>query len=114
MGQRSIWARKPMSLSLLVHELATNAIKYGALSVPEGRIDVTWHKDGPTLNLRWVETGGPPALEPKRSGLGSRLINMGLAGTGGATKLYEKSGLSIEFRAPLAVLEKHEADVLAP
>lgn len=103
--------RASLSLSLLLHELATNAAKYGALSVPEGRIAVEWRLEGAPgeedLVLDWTEVGGPPATAPSgrgRKGFGSRLIQMGLTGTGGVELRYEAKGFSVTMRAPLARL----------
>lgn len=66
-------------LVLALHELATNAVKYGALSVPDGRIDVHWSVDCETARLRleWRERDGPPVVPPERHGLGSRLLATG-------------------------------------
>jgi two-component sensor histidine kinase len=64
-------------LSMALHELATNAAKYGSLSVPDGTLDLSWHDDPPgsRLRLRWKETGGPPvAGTPERRGFGSRVV----------------------------------------
>jgi two-component sensor histidine kinase len=63
------------AIAVTVHELATNAVKYGALSVPEGQVDVEWScmLDGRLL-LRWVERGGPPVTPPTRAGFGTRVI----------------------------------------
>lgn len=63
------------SLSLLFHELATNAVKYGALSRESGQVAATWHRDGPFMLITWKETGGPPVVAPKRKGFGTRLLN---------------------------------------
>ena len=62
------------SLGLVLHELATNATKYGALSTPEGRIDVRWTRDGDDVRLTWAERGGPPVADDVDLGFGSRLI----------------------------------------
>lgn len=65
------------ALSLVLHELATNATKYGALSAPGGRVLLSWHRDEPegVLRLRWAEEGGPAvAAPPARRGFGSRVI----------------------------------------
>ena len=105
----SLGSKAALSLSLLLHELATNAIKYGALSVPEGRVAVRWSKHHQMLILLWTETGGPPTSEPQRVGLGSRLINMGVVGTGGVTKRYDASGFQVEFQTPLAAVEDASA-----
>lgn len=71
-----------LALSMALHELATNAVKYGALSKPEGVVLVDWEKrvkDGqPWLHLRWTERGGPPVKQPDRLGFGHRLITQGL------------------------------------
>lgn len=62
-------------LSLLIHELATNAVKYGALSVDTGRVDIGWTVlPGGGLELHWTETGGPAVLEPVSAGFGSTLV----------------------------------------
>ncbi|WP_169747581.1 PAS domain S-box protein [Belnapia moabensis] len=70
------------SIGMVLHELATNAVKYGALSVPDGRVQVVWRLDqrGETLHLAWVETGGPPVTSPSRRGFGSRLIDATIRG----------------------------------
>lgn len=73
-------ARAVLSLSLVFHELGTNAAKYGALSVEGGHVRVSWrtaettHPDQPVLKLQWEERGGPPVVTPSRQGFGSRLI----------------------------------------
>lgn len=99
-----------LSLSLILHELATNATKYGALSNETGAITVTWSiEETPgdrTLVLSWLEKNGPPVQQPLRKGFGSRLIQMGLAGTGGVDKRYEPTGLSAVFRAPMNVIQE--------
>ncbi len=99
-----------LSLSMLLHELATNAIKHGSLSVETGHVTLAWDIDRttpePTVVLRWLEAGGPPATEPDRDrqGMGSRLIRTGLAGTGDVHLRYLPTGLSAEFRAPLSLV----------
>lgn len=97
--------RSTLSLSLVLHELTTNAIKYGALSTESGHVRVAWRLDGDgreaTLTLGWTEAGGPPATEPTHRGLGSRLIRAGLVGTGGVELRYSTSGFEAEMRAPL-------------
>ena len=63
------------AVAIVLHELATNAAKYGSLSGTEGRVDLTWRRatDG-ELNLRWAEVGGPQIQEPSRQGFGSKII----------------------------------------
>lgn len=66
------------SISMALHEMATNAEKYGALSVPEGRVEIHWrleaHEGEPRFVLTWHESGGPPVAEPSQRGFGSRVI----------------------------------------
>ncbi|MBP0437156.1 GAF domain-containing protein [Tianweitania sediminis] len=103
-------ARAALSLSLLLHELATNAVKYGSLSSPEGSVEVSWtiiqDSDEPELVLGWIEKDGPEVSPPKRTGFGSRLIKLGLIGTGGVELHYSKAGLRAEMRAPLSQIQK--------
>jgi PAS domain S-box-containing protein len=101
----SLEPKAALSLSLLLHELATNAIKYGSLSVPDGVIRVDWRREDGVLVLDWEEQGGPPAEPPERTGLGSRLIDIGMVGTGAVRKTFGPSGFSAEFRAPLHLIE---------
>jgi PAS domain S-box-containing protein len=69
-----------VTLGMALHELVTNAAKYGALSVPTGKVHVTWQIDSrDRLRLEWHEQGGPPVQAPRRRGFGSRLIEKGLA-----------------------------------
>ncbi|WP_237214547.1 sensor histidine kinase [Falsiroseomonas oryziterrae] len=73
-------ARITQALAMTVHELATNAVKHGALSGPQGRIAVSWAvsphgTEGPLLSIRWAERGGPPAAAPRRRGFGSRVLD---------------------------------------
>lgn len=97
--------RAALSFSLLMHELATNALKYGALSVQTGTVDLTWAIEGGTLTFTWVERGGPAVAAPIKTGLGSRLIDIGFLGTGKTSKSYNPLGLEVEITAPLASVE---------
>jgi PAS domain S-box-containing protein len=63
-----------VAIALIVHELSTNAAKYGALSAPAGEVEVTWSFDDQGLALDWTERGGPPVATPAKQGFGSRLI----------------------------------------
>ncbi|WP_420478321.1 MHYT domain-containing protein [Brevundimonas sp. FT23028] len=63
-----------LTLGLIAHELATNAAKYGALSLPEGRVEICWRVEADALHLQWREHDGPPVRSPERRGFGSRLI----------------------------------------
>ena len=90
-------------LSMVLHELATNATRHGALSVPAGRVEVAWELlDGATgaLALRWVESGGPRVSEPPRqTGFGSKLIAATVRGQlGGVVRQHwDPSGLRWEM-----------------
>jgi two-component sensor histidine kinase len=81
-------------LGLIFHELTTNAVKYGALSRPDGRVSIFWRREGRRLELEWVERGGPPPTEPAGSGFGTRLLHSGLKPFSGSAQLrFEPSGL---------------------
>lgn len=111
-------AKSALSLALALHELATNATKYGALSNDTGVVDLRWHvvheSEAPRFCLTWSEQGGPPILAPPtRRGFGSRLIERSFAAeVGGEVKLiYAVSGLVCRLEAPLAAMQeqRHQA-----
>lgn len=106
----SLNARTVLSLSMLLHELATNALKYGALSADTGRVTLAWtvdaEPDAAVFTMTWEEIGGPPVNTPSRQGFGSRLIRMGLAGTGDTRLRYDPTGFRGEFRAPLNLVSE--------
>jgi PAS domain S-box-containing protein len=95
--------RAALALAMALHELCTNAAKYGALSTAEGRVSITWTRtDGaPVLVLRWIETGGPPVDPPTRKGFGSRLMERNLsAEMGGRVDLrFERGGVTCTIEA---------------
>src|SRR5215831_6681997 len=68
-------AAAAQAIGLALHELATNAGKYGALSVDTGRVDVRWQLEGDTFMMSWIERNGPPVSAPKRRGFGSTVVN---------------------------------------
>ena len=79
------------NIGLIIHELGVNALRFGALSVPDGRIAIKWRVAGDTLELEWIERGGPPIEEqPKSIGFGTRLAQM--AG-GRVERTYDPDGL---------------------
>lgn len=90
------------SLGLVLHELATNAAKYGALSVPEGRVTIGWQVEssGERLHLTWVESDGPPVTPPQKMGFGSKLIHTAIA-RGEVKKDFAPSGLKVDIFVPL-------------
>jgi two-component sensor histidine kinase len=97
---------------MAVHELGTNAIKYGALSNASGRVDITWHQSAadssPTFQFRWHEKDGPIVVKPSRTGFGSRLIDRVIEGDfGGEVELnYKPSGLTCSVTAPMQNLAR--------
>ncbi|WP_262030687.1 sensor histidine kinase [Microvirga sp. Mcv34] len=102
-------ARYAINLGLVLHELVTNAAKYGALSTNSGLLDVSWsvvenegHPD--QLRISWTERGGPAVAPPKRQGFGSRLIRRSIEGElGGLMVLnFAEGGVSYDISVPLA------------
>jgi two-component sensor histidine kinase len=104
-----------LALSMVFHELGTNAVKYGALSVPEGSVTVVWHVDPGALHrltLHWEERGGPTVAPPARKGFGSRLIAASLKSdlAGEARVDYRPSGLVCVLTLSLPRTGKEEAE----
>ncbi len=99
-----------VTFSLALHELSTNAAKYGALSVPEGRVDIAWTingaADAPQLCWQWAETGGPPAKAPNRVGFGTGLIEKVLP-----MELFGKVRVSYLESGVVCVLDSPVPDV---
>jgi two-component sensor histidine kinase len=96
-------------IAMILHELATNAARYGALSVPGGTVTLAWRMNGDRgnerLHMRWVETDGAPVHgTPTRQGFGTRLIDASVRGQLGGTVIrhWETSGLICEISIPLA------------
>ena len=89
-------------LALMLHELGTNSIKYGAFSKSKGDVTVSWSVEDSLLRLKWVERGGPPVSVPLRRGFGTTLIEQSARGEGGdARMLVDAEGLSWEITLPL-------------
>ncbi len=101
-------ARSVLSLTMALHELGTNATKYGALSNDSGRVHIAWRILGDEFELEWREEGGPTVTPPDRRGFGSRLIESGLArGLGGRTSLdFNPTGVCWRVQAPLAIVRQ--------
>lgn len=97
--------RQALSLAMALHELSTNALKYGALSVDTGRVDLKWglDEDGARIAIVWRERDGPPVTPPAQRGYGSTMIERALAHEiGGAARLkFEPGGVVCEIEAPL-------------
>ena len=104
---RELASRPLLTLSMILHELATNAMKYGSLSVPDGRIEVRLtcrpNEEGGEewLTLRWTEIGGPAAVEPVKKGLGTRLIERGLDPEGEVEMTFGETGFALMLAAPM-------------
>jgi two-component sensor histidine kinase len=96
-----------LALSLALHELATNAAKHGALSVPEGRVEVSWGMEDKGVErhllVDWAEHGGPEVQEPERRGFGSALLEQGIIFTlGGTVDLrFPPEGVRCRIELPL-------------
>lgn len=95
-----------MALTLVFHELESNAMKYGALAGEKGRVKVGWQVADGRLRLLWSEHDGPPCVEPSRQGFGSRMIAKLLGGRfrGSAETEYRADGLRWRLDAPLRSL----------
>ena len=106
-GDMALTPRAGMALALAIHELASNAAKYGALSVPSGRLAVAWTIAGDpgsrTLALMWTETGGPAVRPPSRRGFGTTLIERALSSDLDAEVRREflTSGLQCTIAVPM-------------
>lgn len=98
-------AQTCVPLVLVLHELATNATKYGALSAPSGRVDIvwTWNAVSGDLGLAWSESGGPAVAEPSRLGFGSRLFS-GLQGFIELKLDFHPAGIRCTIAVPLKAL----------
>jgi two-component sensor histidine kinase len=97
-------AGSAQAIGLALHELATNAGKYGALSTDTGRVDVSWGSDGDALTMSWTEREGPPVSAPKRRGFGAIVMEtMTERSVNGTVNLdYASSGLTWRLTCPAA------------
>jgi two-component sensor histidine kinase len=94
--------------ALIMHELATNAAKHGALTSDTGKVSVRWSIEqdgaGPVVCFKWQERGGPPSSPPQRKGFGSLLLQHAVANLDSPPRFdYAPEGFSYELRATLAV-----------
>ncbi len=91
------------AIGMALHELATNASKYGALSTDAGHVDIDWRVDGDLFRMNWIERHGPPVLPPERRGFGSTVIEaMAKRAVDGEVQLeYDPSGLSWHLTCPV-------------
>lgn len=89
------------SIALVLHELATNAAKYGALSAKTGRVDISWHHTDDRLVLSWRETGGPAVQPPSKKGFGTKIITSSVAGSDKGRALFDWHRDGLQFRLEL-------------
>lgn len=95
-------AGQALALGLLTHELATNAMKYGALSQLGGKVSIDWTVDGADVAFHWRERGGPAVTPPTTAGFGSRLMSRMAQGElrGQVSIRYDPKGLVFDLRFP--------------
>jgi two-component system CheB/CheR fusion protein len=111
--------RPALALSMVLHELSTNALKHGALSQENGHVEIVWRIDDsggePQLSLTWTERGGPAVAKPTRRSFGTVLIEQGLGPQFGssATLAYEPAGLVCMVVAPLNAIEEKAIESVA-
>ena len=108
-----------VTLALSLHELATNAVKYGALSGPQGTVSLGWAiESGETdamVRLSWTEAGGPLVAAPTRRGYGTSFIRSAIRGMGGAIDFqFRAEGLSCEIAIPAEMFVTHAPGASAP
>ena len=99
-------SKSAQAIAMILHELTTNAVKYGALSVPSGRLRVEWSRGETQLVIRWFEAGGPPVKPPSRKGFGTRVfVGVVKAELDGRLRFdWKPEGLACEIVIPLGQL----------
>ena len=104
-------SRRAQTVALILHELATNAAKHGALVLSSGRIRLGWRQEGSFLVLEWSESGGPPVHSPSSRGYGMRVISASIEQLGGEVKFdWQSEGLRCVLSLPLAEKAKRLGD----
>ncbi|MGG5817822.1 sensor histidine kinase [Falsiroseomonas sp. HW251] len=98
-------AHAVQSLAMVLHELATNSVKYGALSSADGRVVLSWDASPTGLEIRWTERHGPPVQPPLAPGFGTRMMSRVLAQVGGSVEFaWDMEGLSVRLGVPASCL----------
>jgi len=98
-GPLTLHGKLPSVVALIVHELATNAAKYGALSAPDGVIDIDWRDEGNDVAITWRERGGPPVAPPTRRSFGTNLIERSLDAFKGSARIeFAAAGIVCRMR----------------
>ena len=103
-GHADLWldSIKSVAVAMALHELATNALKYGALSNDSGRVDITWERHHNRVKLFWQESGGPEVCPPEQKGFGSHLIERAFGSQLGSAQLvFDPQGLSCTLEVAL-------------
>lgn len=94
-----------IAFAMTLNELCTNTTKFGALSVPDGQVNLDWRSDGERVRFEWTETGGPPVTEPTRKSFGTRMMtSLGQQLNGTVMLDYRPSGFVYTLDVPLAAL----------
>lgn len=108
--------KQAVALAIAINELATNAVKYGALSNADGRVNIEWVlvdvEGRPGFELKWAETGGPPVATPSRTGFGMRLLRRNLSDDlGGETAVdFDAGGVLVKMSSPIASAKELRPD----
>jgi PAS domain S-box-containing protein len=112
LSRAPVWLspRQALSISLALHELATNAAKYGALSSPAGHVAIAWEMAGDQLRLHWQERGGPTVNPPVQRGFGSRLLERSIGHELGAQVELAFPPAGVEYKLVLPLEEDAPAD----
>jgi two-component sensor histidine kinase len=98
---------------IILHELATNSLKYGALSAPRGWIAIRWSVTGNTLDVQWVERGGPAVSAPVKRGFGTTLVEQSAKSEGGkAEQVFESEGITWKISVSLPQFDRREEATL--
>ncbi|HTX50803.1 MAG TPA: HWE histidine kinase domain-containing protein [Caulobacteraceae bacterium] len=110
--EMEITSELAVGLGLLFHELATNALKYGALSQAGGRVCIAWGRDGEIARCTWREVGGPAVAPPLTKGFGSRLLDVALVPQGGkAERRFDPDGVVCELHIPPAAPDRTRSPI---
>jgi CheY-like chemotaxis protein len=104
------------AVAMALHELATNAAKYGALSQKSGHLTVSWRLDGEKLIIDWLERGGPPVATPAKTGFGSKVISASIGDQLGGSVVFKwrPAGLSCTLAVPQDAATLQSAATPAP
>lgn len=107
-------ADKAQTVALVIHELATNAVKYGALSVQEGRVNLAWGLHDGQLSLNWTERGGPDVVPPRTKGFGTKIIEASLNRRKGDAARFQWRPEGLHCEIDLSIVTRPEDVAPAP